>query len=385
MNSSATTATDSTPACGQGWRHGLAEIAPRVAERACQHDIEGRFVADNLVDLRDRGLSSLAVPAELGGSGAAHAELGQMLRILAHSCPATALTLSMHTHLVATMTWRWRRHGVGEELLTRVARDRLMLVSTGATDWVESSGEMQRVEDGYVVTARKPFASGCEEADLLVTSSRFEHPEEGPLVLHFTVPFDSDGLRIEHDWDAHGMRGTGSHTVSLERVFVPDGAVSLRRPQGRWPTSLDVVVTLAMPLIMSVYLGVAEAAAHTARTLVGPRRDDPDTQLLVGEMETGLVATEVAVDEMLRLVRGGDVEPSPQRTSRTLAAKSIAARAAVTTVEKALEVSGGRGYSRITGLERLLRDVRAAGYHPLPEHRQRRFTGRIALGLDPVG
>jgi hypothetical protein len=33
----------------------------------------------------------------------------------------------------------------------------------------------------------------------------------------------------------------------------------------------------------------------------------------------------------------------------------------------------------------LLRDVHGAEFHPLQEKRQHRFTGRIALGLDPVG
>jgi acyl-CoA dehydrogenase len=36
------------------------------------------------------------------------------------------------------------------------------------------------------------------------------------------------------------------------------------------------------------------------------------------------------------------------------------------------------------GLERLLRDIHAAQFHPLQAKRQHRFTGRFALGLDPV-
>ena len=65
--------------------------------------------------------------------------------------------------------------------------------------------------------------------------------------------------------------------------------------------------------------------------------------------------------------------------------KTIAANAAVATVEKALEVVGGSGYFRVAGLERLIRDVKGAPFHPLPEKRQLEFTGRVALGLPPVG
>ena len=54
-------------------------------------------------------------------------------------------------------------------------------------------------------------------------------------------------------------------------------------------------------------------------------------------------------------------------------------------VEKALEAVGGTGLFRSMGLERLLRDVHGAQFHPLPAKRQHCFTGRVAFGLDPVG
>jgi alkylation response protein AidB-like acyl-CoA dehydrogenase len=54
-------------------------------------------------------------------------------------------------------------------------------------------------------------------------------------------------------------------------------------------------------------------------------------------------------------------------------------------VEKALETVGGSGFFRNLGLERLVRDMHAAQFHPLQTKRQLRFSGRAALGLDPVG
>ena len=65
--------------------------------------------------------------------------------------------------------------------------------------------------------------------------------------------------------------------------------------------------------------------------------------------------------------------------------KTIAAQATKTAVEKALEAVGGTGLLRSMGLERLLRDVHGAQFHPLPAKRQHRFTGRVAFGLDPAG
>ena len=54
------------------------------------------------------------------------------------------------------------------------------------------------------------------------------------------------------------------------------------------------------------------------------------------------------------------------------------------TADKALEATGGGGYFRASGLERILRDAQAAQFHPMQPKKQHRFTGRLAMGLDPV-
>lgn len=57
------------------------------------------------------------------------------------------------------------------------------------------------------------------------------------------------------------------------------------------------------------------------------------------------------------------------------------ARSALKTVDLAMGVTGGAGYSRSMGLERLFRDIQGARFHPLTAAPQRRLAGRMALGL----
>jgi alkylation response protein AidB-like acyl-CoA dehydrogenase len=78
-------------------------------------------------------------------------------------------------------------------------------------------------------------------------------------------------------------------------------------------------------------------------------------------------------------------EPIDQTANAIFIRKTIAARAVIQTAEKALEAVGGAGFFRSLGLERLLRDVHGAQFHPLPEKRQLLFSGRLALGLEPIG
>ena len=42
----------------------------------------------------------------------------------------------------------------------------------------------------------------------------------------------SPGVSIVETWDTLGMRGTASHNVKLENVFVADAAIAARRPAG---------------------------------------------------------------------------------------------------------------------------------------------------------
>jgi acyl-CoA dehydrogenase len=363
------------------WAGVLHELAPRFAARAAAHDAHDSFVADNYADLRERRAFSAGIPAELGGGGASHRELCELLRLLAHSCSSTALALSMHTHTLASMVWRWRHAGAPvDDFLRRVAAEELVLVTSGGSDFVPGSGVAEKAEGGYRVTARKVFASGSPGGHVFMTMAIYPDPADGPTVLHFPVPLDAPGVKITDTWRTLGMRGTGSNDILLDHVFVPDAAIGARRPPNRWNTVFFVIYTIAFPLIYSVYLGVAEAAREIALREAGRRRHEPVMQALVGEMDNELAAARMAVAHMIDVADTDRI--GPDETNQMLIGRTLAARAAVRTVDKAMEVAAGAGFYRALGLERLFRDVQAARYHPLTEKPQTLFTGRYALGLD---
>jgi acyl-CoA dehydrogenase len=366
------------------WPTAANELVGPLASRAAEHDRDGTFVHDGIDLLRERGLLAMLVPEAVGGGGASHAEACAVLSVLAHGCPATALTLSMHTHLVAAQVWRHRRD-LPAPVLARVANERIVLVSTGASDWIDSSGTAVRVDGGYRVTGRKTPASGGPAGDVLVTSVRWEDGPDGPQVLHASVPFTAAGVSVDDTWDTMGMRGTGSHTVVLDDVFVPDAAVSLTRPAGVWHPVWSTVLGAALPLIMAAYVGVAEAAADRAIGLALRRAERSDIAPLVGRMLNRLTAARDAVHAMIAASDDLRFDNTLDHAAASLTRKTIAADAVIDTVRLAMEVGGGAAYSVAGGVERLFRDVHGALYHPLPAARQERFTGRMALGLAPLG
>jgi acyl-CoA dehydrogenase len=362
------------------WTALAAELGPRFAARAAAHDEADTFVADNYRDLRERRVFSAGVPAELGGGGASHADLCAMVRALGRHCGSTALALSMHTHQVAIAAWRWRHEdGVMEPLLRRVAAQEAILVTSGGSDWIAGSGRAEKVDGGYRITGRKVFASGAPAGDLLLTMAIHDEPASGPVVLHVAIPFDAPGLEVRDTWRTLGMRGTGSHDVVLDGVFVPDAAVGMRRPRG-WSPAWHVVAMHAMPLIYSVYVGVAEGARRLALDAAVARRHEAATQELAGRMDNELAVARMALRQMIDAAASG--RPGVETTNDVMIGRAVAGRAAIRTVEAAMELASGAGFYRSTGLERLFRDVQGARYHHLRGSAQLAYAGRVAFGVD---
>ena len=202
------------------------EIGPGFAARAADVDETDTFVAENYAELKARRFFSAGVPAELGGGGASHRELCAMLRELARHCGSTALALSMHTHLLAATVWRRRQGQPVEPLLRRIAEEQIVLVSTGASDWLDSSGRADRVEGGYRVTGRKIFGSGSPAGTLLVTSALYDDPADGPTVLHFPVPLAAEGVTVLDNWRTLPARRTSTGSGSSPGLLTGGQVIS---------------------------------------------------------------------------------------------------------------------------------------------------------------
>jgi alkylation response protein AidB-like acyl-CoA dehydrogenase len=361
----------------------VASLLPAFAERAAEHDASDAFVANNYALLKDARIFSAGVPVELGGDGLDAASLARLLTMIAKACSSTALALAMHTHTVAVLAWRWRNQKAPvDAILKRIAVEQIVIITTGGSDWLESSGTAEKVEGGFAIRGVKGFASGVPAGTLLNTSAVYDDPESGPTVLHFMVPLNAKGVRIEPTWRAMGMRATASHLVHLEGYVVPDAAIALRRPKGKWHPLFHTIVMIAIPIIYSVYYGVAEAARDAAIATAKKKPPTPQLVDLVGEMETELAAARMALADMLANASG---TPGPETTNRTFLGRVNLVRAALAATERAMEVTNAAGFMRAHPVERLFRDIQGARFHPLPTRPQRDLAGRLALGLDIDG
>lgn len=357
----------------------IGEVA---AAHADEHDRNGTFVAEGVAAARELGYLAAPVPTECGGVGASVAEMVAGQRVLGRACGSTALACSMHLHLVLAAAWRWRRGDkVVEKLLGRV-NSGAVLVSTGGNDWSTPTATATPVEGGWKVSGRKIFASISPAADLAVTFAVLGKPEAGAEVIGFGLPLDAEGVRIEETWDAAGMRGTGSHDLVLEDVFVSEAQVTARRTWGELDRPLLVASLHAWPVIYGTYLGIAEGLLEAA---IARGKPGADQARLVGEADLHLRSARWALDGVVREI-GGDPEPDLDNFVALQQMKGVVTRACQSISAVASELAGGGAYARRGPIDRMIRDLRAAPYHVYPPEVALRHAGqrRLGLPLSPV-
>ena len=218
-------------------------------------------------------------------------------------------------------------------------------------------------------------------ATVLFTAVTFVDDDGVERYGYAQVPADAAGVEIHDDWDALGMRASGSHSVTFAGVALPRSALRGGFAAGDADAYMERNL-LAGLFHASASLGIAESAASAAAGAAS-RRGEPDarTRMLIAEnaIELGACRATLARSATLarRLRRGRRSRCSwrPRRPRRS----STRPRRASSTGRSPL--SGGAGYLNGHPLARAYRDVRAGSFmHPLGANRAYELLGDVALG-----
>jgi alkylation response protein AidB-like acyl-CoA dehydrogenase len=360
-------------------------ILPRI--RAAGDEIEaGRRVPVALVHaLADAGVFRLCVPRKLGGLEAHPSVLVNVLETIA-AADGSAGWCAM---IGATS-------GVVSAYLPDAAAHEIYgadpRIVTGGV--FAPRGTAAPEGDGYRVSGRWPFASGSEHCGWLMGGClvRGAGPPQARMML-----FPATDARIVDTWNVAGLRGTGSHDLTVEGVFVPaDRSVSLMtdRPRVAGPLYAFPVFGLLAIGIAAVALGIARAAIDELIRLAREKAPQGSKRTL---SERGVVQAEIAQAEAL--VRSGRafLHETIERawtaagldgtiTTADRASLRLAATHATTSAAKATDFAynagGGTSIYASSPLQRCFRDVHVATQHAMVASSTLELTGRILLGLD---
>jgi alkylation response protein AidB-like acyl-CoA dehydrogenase len=386
------------------------EVGRRAAPFAAIHDRDATFVHEGYDAIRAVGYGKLAVPRKLGGGGHGLPTICRGQATLARHCANTSLAIAMHHHSVLSLKWRWE-HGDDEvePILRRIAEEGLVLASSGTLNPAMLNVTAVFCDGGFLVNGSKRLCSGAPGADVLFTAAKLGD-EDDWRPISVLVPLRSPGVEIVPDWDAMGMRGSGSNTVRMTDVFVPvanalylspranqgNARVSGDRPSGQRPGGLRggpsrgdhrpppgmlmPGLHISLAVITSVYFGAAAGVRDNALRLVSgtPRADVPGTFRLAGMMTQEWRTAQWVLEGLIQETTDDSIGTRRQFVATMLGKRQVLT-SSIHIVELAMEMVGSRSYMKDQPFEQALRDVRAGITHPLPPEATLAHVGATAL------
>jgi alkylation response protein AidB-like acyl-CoA dehydrogenase len=259
-------------------------------------------------------------------------------------------------------------------------------------------GKAERENDGYRVTGQWQFVSGCHNSSVFGATVRlYENGEGNPQNLYALIT--APDFEIVDTWHVGGMRGSGSHDVKVDGVWVPEshivapigGQVS-GHPLMRFPLASRLAynkVAISLGLCraaIDAFVDLAEGKTprFTSRSL----RERPVAQRAVAEAEVRLRGSRTLVlalvSEMWNKVVADEPVTLKEKALFQIAC-SDAVKGAVESVDLLCDAAGTTANFTQHPLERISRDVRVVRQHLTVASHHIEDGGRVLLGLDPAG
>lgn len=261
-------------------------------------------------------------------------------------------------------------------------------------------GRAVKTAEGYRVSGRWPFASGCEHSrwrmgGAIVMSEAGGGPAEllpngAPDVR--SIVFRADETKIIDTWTTSGLRGSGSHDLEVSDVLVPYARTfSLLTGTPKHAGYTIPFFGVLASGVAAVGLGIARAALDTfvtmarTKTTPGSKRTLAQSELVqqtVAKAEARLRSARAFLYEAVEEASAGEGPPSIEARARLRLAAAHAAVEAAAVTALAYEAGGGSAIYAKSPLQRHFRDAHVVTHHIMVSPSAAVQAGRILLGVE---
>ncbi|GGH41929.1 acyl-CoA dehydrogenase family protein [Microbacterium album] len=361
------------------------DLVPLLRERAAEVDRERRISEDTYRRLGDAGFFHILKPKKYGGLELSEHEHARVAMTLARGCASTAWIASiLSSDNMAVLAFP-------EEVQEEIWGEDTYVTLAGNTN-LNPKATVKRVAGGYRLTGSWGFCSGSDFSEWLIFNAPVGEDGEGHM---FLVPHE-DAETID-DWFPTGMRGTGSRTMAVKDVFVPEHRVQatkdtvrkLKERRALHPTFDTMYATWPsngrFPFASCAVGAALGAAEHFAETVSTSTRVANALGGAVRLSEQEYVASEFSQAqgdiEMARLLverRSFEaserarrrVESSEADVARELRDNALVTRTALRAVQQIFSLVGARAGSAEHPVSRAKRDIEMISHHVTLNWRQ---------------
>jgi indole-3-acetate monooxygenase len=366
-----------------------AAAARVVAPLATRIETERRLPAEAVQALVDARVFKLAVPRAFGGCEATVATLIDVVETIARAdgsagwCAmigATSGLMSVHVDAATA------REIFGPD----------DAIAAGVT---APMGVAQTTADGYRVTGRWPFASGCEHAGWRMGGAIVSDapPAANGAPAMRCLIFQADQTRVIDTWHTSGLRGTGSHDLEVSDALVPRArSFSLfERPAADYRgVCAAPFFGLLATAVAAVAIGIARGALDaflelaTAKRPLGSRRTIAHRELV--QLDVARAESKIRGAHALLVDAAGEAERETERgDASSLRARAVlraaaahAAAEAASAVDTVYNAAGATAIYQKSPLQRHFRDVHVATQHVMVAPAAAVLAGRVLLGVE---
>lgn len=404
-----------TTDAGRKFVDAASALTEKLRSRAQSADQSSEMAVDSFEDMRKAGICTAFVPEACGGFGmtSIHDWMTGMSR-LGRGDGSAAIAVNMHLGVSRGMAAMWggaKSAGKDdvvarmEQQFAQMASGDMYICATATepgTDNLHPYTEATRTEDGWTINGLKIFVTGSPIASHIAMNLRVQgDAEDSDNISSVIMPLSTKGVEPQGDWQAMGMRGSGSQSIVFNNVQLPAAMVNPVGPWGRWSAGMLMNRNLGNLPLVGVFLGIAEHAYELAidAATTTQKKGKPNNaeragiQNMIGEMQISLATARAMVDTMghaadacLAEFRGKQVpmERAHELLRDHQSMKWVVNRNAIEIVNRAMDIVGGGGFMEKNTLSRLYRDVRAGPFmQPFSPTEAREYIGKVSLGIYP--
>src|SRR5436305_13990900 len=174
-------------------------LIPRLAERAPAATAARQLSPETIAEYHEAGILRILQPRRFGGLQGRFSLFSRIVEELTYGCASSAwvyAVLAEHQWIIA----QYPEAVASSSLAPRAAA--------------------KRVAGGWRLSGRFPFSSGCDYAQWAILGAFLGEMGDPRHIAYLLAPLAE--IEIVDDWQVLGLAGTGSKSLVLHDVFLPE-------------------------------------------------------------------------------------------------------------------------------------------------------------------
>lgn len=372
----------------------IEEIRPVLERNAGQTEADRRVAEENIDALTAAGAFKVTVPRRFGGFQMTVREKLEVSAAVAESCGSTGWVVA----LINVCNW-----------MASVLPDRAQQDIFGANADARVAGvlnpasDVRRVDGGYQVSGKWPWASGSWHADWALVG--IVVPDESGAPVDQALAFiPMSDLSIEETWFVAGMKGTGSNTIVASDVFVPEHRLhsvprAIENEYATEHTEETLYRSAFIPMLTLILAGPQLGLGRAALRFVmhkAPKRGISYTKF---ERQIDSTAFQLQIAHAAMLIdtahlhvfrAADDIDDAAARGEKLSYVMRARVRNdtayAITKIREAIDAllsaHGASSFAEVSPLQRIWRDSNTAGRHAVADPLvNQEVYGKALLGI----